>query len=98
MYNKPPEMRAPHWLCYVSVANADEAATTVTKLGGKVVNGPMEVPGGGRIAMCLDPQGAAFAVYSTPAPATKSKAAKPKKKPKQKAKPKRRAKAAKRRA
>jgi predicted enzyme related to lactoylglutathione lyase len=99
IYNKPPEMPAPaHWLCYVSVAKADDAAASVTKLGGKIVNGPMEVPGGGRIAMCLDPQGAAFAVYSTPAPATKSRAAKPKKMSKQKAKPKRRAKAAKRRA
>jgi hypothetical protein len=96
-------MPAPAWLCYVSVAKADDAAASVTKLGGKIVNGPMEVPGGGRIAMCVDPQGAAFAVYSTPAPATKSRAAKPKKTPKKKtpklkAKPKRRAKAAKRRA
>jgi uncharacterized protein len=113
MYNKPPEMPAPHWLCYVSVTKADDAAANVTKLGGKIVQGPMDIPGGGRIAMCVDPQGAAFAVYAAPAPATKSKAAKPsttksraakpKKKPKKKAarpkaKSKRRPKAAKRRA
>jgi predicted enzyme related to lactoylglutathione lyase len=32
--------------------------------GGKVLNGPMDVPGGDRIAPCLDPQGGAFAVHS----------------------------------
>ncbi|MDQ3387969.1 MAG: hypothetical protein M3483_00545 [Gemmatimonadota bacterium] len=31
--------------------------------GGQVLNGPMEVPGGGWIAQCLDPQGSAFAVH-----------------------------------
>jgi len=31
--------------------------------GGKVVNGPMEVPGGDTIAQCVDPQGAMFAVH-----------------------------------
>lgn len=92
MYNKPPDMPAPpHWLCYVMVANVDQMVTTVTRLGGKVLNGPMDVPGGGRIAQCLDPQGAAFALHSPPAPA-KKKAGKPKKK----ARPKKRAKAARR--
>lgn len=28
------------------------------------MNGPMDVPGGDRIAQCMDPQGAAFAVHS----------------------------------
>ncbi|HWK08496.1 MAG TPA: hypothetical protein VNR64_00500 [Vicinamibacterales bacterium] len=32
--------------------------------GGRVLNGPMDVPGGDRVAQCLDPQGAAFAVHS----------------------------------
>ncbi len=31
--------------------------------GGQVLNGPMEIPGGDRIAQCLDPQGAAFALH-----------------------------------
>ena len=85
LYNKPPEMPAPpHWLSYVQVPGADAAAETVTKLGGKVVNGPMEVPGGDRIAMCIDPQGAAFAVHSVAAkPAAKLKK-KPPMKPKAK--------------
>jgi predicted enzyme related to lactoylglutathione lyase len=35
----------------------------VMELGGRVVYGPMEVPGGDRIAQCLDPQGALFALH-----------------------------------
>ena len=27
------------------------------------MNGPMEVPGGDRVAQCADPQGAAFALH-----------------------------------
>ena len=65
MMNKPAFVPAPpHWLHYVQVDSADEAAERATKAGGKVVNGPMEVPGGDRIAQIIDPQGAAFAVHS----------------------------------
>jgi predicted enzyme related to lactoylglutathione lyase len=65
MFNKPPEMPAPpHWLCYIMVPNADAAAAKAAKLGGKVLNGPMDVPGGGRIAQLMDAQGAAIAVHS----------------------------------
>lgn len=65
MFNKPPEMTAPpHWLSYIKVASADQAAEAVVRLGGRVLNGPMEVPGGDRITQCMDPQGAAFAVHS----------------------------------
>jgi len=58
----------PHWLLYVQVADVDEAAARVKAQGGAVLNGPMDVPGGGRVAQCYDPQGAAFGV-SQPAPA-----------------------------
>jgi predicted enzyme related to lactoylglutathione lyase len=87
IYDKPPEMPAPpHWLCYALVANADRAANAVTRHGGKILNGPMDVPGGDRIVQCMDPQGAVFALHSMapvakPAPAPKPKArtaAKPK--------------------
>ena len=30
--------------------------------GGKIINGPMEVPGGSWIVQCKDPQGAMFAL------------------------------------
>jgi predicted enzyme related to lactoylglutathione lyase len=52
------------WLMYAFVRDADLAAELVTQLGGRVLSGPMDVPGGGRIATCVDPQGAAFAVHS----------------------------------
>jgi predicted enzyme related to lactoylglutathione lyase len=65
MYNKPADMPAPpHWLHYVRVDNADQAAERATKSGATLLHGPMEVPGGDRIAVLTDPQGAAFAVHS----------------------------------
>ena len=65
MMNKPAQVPAPpHWLHYVQVDSADEAAKRAEAAGGRVINGPMEVPGGDRIAQILDPQGAAFAVHS----------------------------------
>jgi predicted enzyme related to lactoylglutathione lyase len=65
IYNKPPFVPAPpNWMIYVKVPDADQAAAKVQQLGGQVINGPMDIPGGGRIAQCLDPQGAAFAVHS----------------------------------
>lgn len=65
MFTKPADMpMPPNWLYYIRVANVDEAAERVKSLGGQVLNGPMDVPGGDRIAQCMDPQGAAFAVHS----------------------------------
>jgi predicted enzyme related to lactoylglutathione lyase len=65
MFNKPESMQMPpNWLCYVRVASADDAAAAVSDAGGRILNGPMEVPGGDRIAQCMDPQGGAFAVHS----------------------------------
>jgi len=65
MFNKPPEMPfPPNWLQYIQVDSADGAAERVKANGGQVLNGPMDVPGGDRIAQCLDPQGGAFAVHS----------------------------------
>jgi hypothetical protein len=81
------------------VASADRAAQVVTRAGGRILTGPMDVPGGGRIAMCVDPQGAAFAVHAvavkpaTHAAPARRKATKPTRKRKsvkaRKAKPKR---------
>ena len=65
MYNLLPDVTVPpHWLLYVMVPDVDAAAETVTALGGKILNGPMDVPGGDRIVQCLDPQGAVFALHS----------------------------------
>jgi predicted enzyme related to lactoylglutathione lyase len=66
MYNLSPEIPAPpHWLLYATVADIDAAVETLKSLGGQVLNGPMDVPGGGRVAQCIDPQGAAFALHSS---------------------------------
>ena len=65
MMNKPAEMPGPpHWLYYIRVPDIEAAASTVKELGGQVFMGPMEVPGGDMIAMCMDPQGGAFAVHA----------------------------------
>ena len=53
----------PHWLCYVSVANADEALAKVTSSGGKVVAGPFDVMEYGRMAIVQDPTGATLALW-----------------------------------
>ena len=53
----------PHWLYYVTVDDINAAVERVKSHGGKILNGPMEVPGGELIAQCMDPQGAAFALH-----------------------------------
>ena len=86
MFNKPPQMQGPAaWLAYIRVGDAKKTAVTVKKLGGQIMNGPMEVAGGGWIAQGVDLQGAVFAVHSSK-PAAK-KARPKKKKPVTKKKP-----------
>ena len=64
MFNKPAEMPGPPaWLYYVRVADVKAAAEKVQELGGTILNGPLEVPGGDWIVQCMDPQGAAFALH-----------------------------------
>lgn len=66
MFNKPNEMPGPPmWLYYVKVGDVNEVVKKVAELGGQVINGPMEVPGGDLIVQCLDPQGALFAIHSS---------------------------------
>jgi uncharacterized protein len=55
--------KPPQWLTYISVGSVDKAAAAAKAAGGRVTQGPMEVPGGSRIAQILDPQGGAFAVH-----------------------------------
>jgi uncharacterized protein len=71
----------PYWLPYAEVPNADTAAAAAIAAGGRILVGPMDVPGGGRMAQVLDPSGAMFAVHSAgsvkAAPPSKPAAAKP---------------------
>jgi predicted enzyme related to lactoylglutathione lyase len=63
-FNKPAEMLGPaNWLGYVRVKNVDSVVKAAQKAGATLVNGPMEVPGGDRIAQLLDPHDALFAVH-----------------------------------
>ena len=75
MFKRPPNVPA-HWMPYAMLADAKAAAEAVTRLGGRIVNGPMEVPGGDWIAQGIDLQGVAFAVHS-PIPAATQPEAKP---------------------
>lgn len=65
MFDKPSEMPGPPaWLYYTLVDDLDGVVEKVREKGGQVLNGPMEVPGGDRIAQCMDPQGAMFAIHA----------------------------------
>ncbi len=52
----------PHWMTYFSVENCDGAAEKATKLGAKVIVPPRDVPGTGRFATLIDPEGAVFSI------------------------------------
>jgi uncharacterized protein len=62
MMTKPKEIPAPMWLYYFNVDDIDAAGKRVKDNSGKVLNGPMQVPGGDWILQCSDPQGAMFAM------------------------------------
>jgi uncharacterized protein len=59
---KPATAPVPFWLYYFNIGDIDLAVKRVKAGGGRIVVGPMEVPGGRWIVQCLDPQGAIFAL------------------------------------
>ena len=64
LMRSPDPAAAPHWLIYFQVVDVDAAAETVKAGGGTVQQGPMDVPGGGRIIVATDPDGARFGLVS----------------------------------
>jgi hypothetical protein len=54
----------PFWRFYFNVQALDPAIERAKIAGGKITNGPHEVPGERWIAHALDPQGAAFALVA----------------------------------
>lgn len=52
-----------HWLAYVTVENVDATAASAKKLGAKIVVEPMDISDVGRIAVLVDPQGAALGLF-----------------------------------
>jgi uncharacterized protein len=62
MSNKREIDPIPFWLFYFNIGDIDAAVARVEAAGGLVLDGPLELSGGGLIARCRDPQGATFAL------------------------------------
>lgn len=58
----------PNWMPYVEANNVDDVVALAGSLGGKVMNGPADIPEVGRYAVLQDPQGATFGVYKSSRP------------------------------
>ncbi len=67
MYKLLPEMGnvPPHWLVYFAVDDCDATVEKAVSLGAKTMKPADDIPGVGRFAILLDPQGAAFAIIKT---------------------------------
>lgn len=61
-----PNQPVAAWIFYFRIADVDAAVETIRAEGGQVVMGPMEVPGGERVILAIDPQGAAVGFVSAP--------------------------------
>jgi predicted enzyme related to lactoylglutathione lyase len=59
--------RTAAWNTYVWVQDADETAAKVRAAGGAVLREPADVGESGRMAVCADPDGAAFCVWQAKA-------------------------------
>ncbi|MFO1467044.1 MAG: VOC family protein [Steroidobacteraceae bacterium] len=53
------------WMFYFGVKSIAQAKSAIESGGGKVLHGPLEVPGGDWIVIASDPQGAAFGVVGS---------------------------------
>jgi uncharacterized protein len=62
MFNKPTTAPVAFWLYYFNVADIGVALDHVRAERGEILEGPSDIPGGGRVARCADPQGATFAL------------------------------------
>lgn len=56
-----PAQVPAHWMPYFQVESIDRSAAQVKQLGGKVLSGPMDFPGG-RFGVVADPHGAIFGI------------------------------------
>jgi predicted enzyme related to lactoylglutathione lyase len=65
MMNKPPHIPVAMWNYYVHVDDIDAAVAKAKARGANVVNGPMDTPGGSRVAQMFDPQGAFVALHAS---------------------------------
>ena len=59
MMTKPPRYRCRIGV-FISTCRRSMPVSRITAGGGKILNGPMEVPGGQWVVQAMDPQGAPF--------------------------------------
>jgi len=64
MMSKTAQGPGPCWLYYFIVEAAAAAAARVAEKGGKLLNGPHEVPGGMWAMQCVDQEGAMFGLVA----------------------------------
>jgi predicted enzyme related to lactoylglutathione lyase len=57
-----PDMVPNHWMVYFTVADVDATLAAVAGNGGSVAQGPMDIPGVGRVATAHDPAGGSFSL------------------------------------
>jgi predicted enzyme related to lactoylglutathione lyase len=62
MMNSPAAARRCFWLYYFNVDDIEAGGRRITERGGKVMQGPSEVPGGHWVIQATDPSGAWFAL------------------------------------
>jgi predicted enzyme related to lactoylglutathione lyase len=62
MQAPPDQPGAPFWNAYFATDDTDGAVAATEAAGGRVLMGPLDVPAG-RIAVVMDPQGAAFSLF-----------------------------------
>jgi uncharacterized protein len=65
MMTRPPNIPVSSWTFYFNVGSIKAAIERVKAGGGKIINGPMQVPGGSWIIQGQDPQGAMFSLVSS---------------------------------
>lgn len=57
------EGEGSYWMDYITVDDVDASAGRVAELGGRILVPAMDVPTVGRIAVAMDPAGAAFGLF-----------------------------------
>jgi predicted enzyme related to lactoylglutathione lyase len=62
MLRQLPNVSQPFWLYYFNVDDIGAAAKRVNAGGGRILQGPIELPADCWIVQCADPQGALFAL------------------------------------
>jgi hypothetical protein len=65
MMTKTPQIPVSSWTFYFNVDSIKAAIERIENGGGKIINGPMQVPGGAGIIQGQDPQGATFSLVSS---------------------------------